>query len=106
MEKTKKCTISFDNTDAKSGSFLFEGETHTMGNALRQTIIANPKVDFCKYFKIDNLYSEHEEKTVLQLAFEIENENIISAMNQGLDDFSQWCQNLKDEFERAFPTEE
>ena len=101
MEKTKKCTISFDNTDAKSGSFLFEGETHTMGNALRQTIIANPKVDFCAYSV------PHPAESKMRLRIQCsENENIISAMNQGLDDFSQWCQNLKDEFERAFPTEE
>ena len=96
MEKEQKCSIAYDNTDGTSGSFLFEGETHTMGNALRQTIVANPNVDFCAYSV------PHPAEAKMRLRIQCnESTNIIEAIDQGLDNFSQWCQNVESEFDAA-----
>ena len=95
MDK-QKCVIAFDNNDPSSGSFLFEGETHTMGNALRQTISANPDVEFCAY----SVPHPAEQKMRLRIQCE-PGKNIIDAIERGLDNFGQWCQNIENEFDVA-----
>lgn len=96
MEKEHRCTIAYDNTTGTSGSFLFEGETHTMGNALRQTIVSNPEVDFCAYSV------PHPAEAKMRLRIQCnESTNIIKAIDQGLDKFSEWCQNVENEFDNA-----
>ncbi|OHT09688.1 RNA polymerase Rpb3/Rpb11 dimerization domain containing protein [Tritrichomonas foetus] len=93
MEK-QKCVISFDNNDPSSGSFLFDGETHTIGNALRQTIVSNPDVEFCAYSV------PHPAETKIKIRIQCEEgKNIIEALGRGLDNFSQWCQNVEDAFD-------
>jgi DNA-directed RNA polymerase I and III subunit RPAC2 len=96
--QTTKCTISFDDpSDPASGSFLFDGETHTMGNALRQSINPVPGVTFCGY------YVPHPAETKMRLRIQAqEGSNIIDIVNQGLDNFGQWCTNLEQSFDEAF----
>jgi DNA-directed RNA polymerase I and III subunit RPAC2 len=97
MEPTT-CTISLDDpNDPSSGSFLFQGETHTMGNALRQAINPNPAVRFCGY----SVPHPAEKKMRIRIQAK-KDSNIIDIVNQGLDDFSQWCTNLEHEFDAAF----
>lgn len=96
MEKGQKCFIAYDDNDLKSGSFLFEGETHTMGNALRQTIVSNPDVDFAAY----SVPHPAESKMKLRIQCN-DSTNIIEAVNRGLDNFAQWCQNVETEFDAA-----
>lgn len=99
-----KCQIVFDESNnASSGSFLFEGETHTMGNALRQAIIPNDDVEFCGY----SVPHPAENKMRLRIqARPVDASgaptNIVEILNRGLDDFSQWCSNVQSEFDRAF----
>jgi DNA-directed RNA polymerase I and III subunit RPAC2 len=92
-----KCTISFDESnDPASGSFLFEGETHTMGNALRQTIGCNPSVEFCGY----SVPHPAENKMRIRIQAEPGN-SIIDIMNRGIDDFALWCDNVGQAFDAA-----
>ena len=99
-----KCQIVFDESNnASSGSFLFEGETHTMGNALRQAIIPNEDVEFCGY----SVPHPAENKMRIRIQARPTDAdgnptNIVHILNQGLDDFSQWCTNMQGEFDRAF----
>ena len=102
--EASKCSIAFDEDGVpSSGSFLFEGETHTMGNALRQAIIPNPDVEFCGY----SVPHPAEVKMRIRIQARPEKEDgtpnsIIDIMNQGLDDFSQWCENVQGKFQEAF----
>ena len=98
-----KCTIVFDESnDPTSGSFLFEGETHTMGNALRQAIIPNEKVDFCGYSVPHPAENKMRIRIQARKAEDGSGANIIEILNQGLDDFSRWCGNVENEFNNAF----
>jgi DNA-directed RNA polymerase I and III subunit RPAC2 len=97
MMQPTRCVISFDETnDPSSGSFLFEGETHTMGNALRQTIVSNPAVDYCGYSVPHP--AENKMRIRIQAA---KGENIIDIMNQGIENFAQWCSNMEGAFDAA-----
>lgn len=88
-----KCTIAYDDGQPNSGTFLFDGETHTMGNALRQAINANPEVEFCGY----SVPHPAEKKMKIRIQAQ-EGSNIINIMNQGLDNFATWCDNLSSAF--------
>jgi DNA-directed RNA polymerase I and III subunit RPAC2 len=68
-----------------------------MGNALRQAINPNPAVRFCGY----SVPHPAEKKMRIRIQCE-EGANIIDIVNQGLDDFSQWCANVEREFGVAF----
>ena len=37
------------NTEENCRTFVFKGETHTLGNALKNVILQNPQVVFCGY---------------------------------------------------------
>jgi DNA-directed RNA polymerase I and III subunit RPAC2 len=93
-----RCAISLDDpADLSSGSFLFDGETHTMGNALRQAISPNPAVQFCGYSV------PHPAETKMRIRIQANpGANIVDLLNQGLDDFGQWCGNLEASFDAAF----
>jgi DNA-directed RNA polymerase I and III subunit RPAC2 len=93
-----RCAIALDDPgNLSSGSFLFEGETHTMGNALRQAINPNPVVQFCGY----SVPHPAEEKMRIRIQAQA-GANIIDIINQGLDDFAQWCGNVETDFDEAF----
>lgn len=110
---TPSVEITFDNDEATSGAFLFTGETHTMGNAIRQTIFNRNYIDFCGYSV------PHPAETKMALRVQISQEairdgkifdneelvcdaNIVDVVNKGLDDFSQWCCNTANAFDEAF----
>jgi DNA-directed RNA polymerase I and III subunit RPAC2 len=67
-----------------------------MGNTLRQTISANPVVDFCGY----SVPHPAENKMRIRIQAK-KGENIIDIMKQGLDDLTQWCFNVERAFDEA-----
>lgn len=80
-----------------SGSMLFTGETYTMGNALRQTILTNPKVNFCGYTV------PHPAETKMALRVQAEpGEKITDITLNAIGDFKQWLNNSLEDFNRAW----
>lgn len=91
-------SIKFDSEDRTGGTFMIEGETHTLGNALRETINPNPNVQFCGYA----VPHPAEQKMTLRIQTKSPEQDIIEVMNTGLGDFQQWCDQTKDRFHNAF----
>ena len=93
MEQKISCSIAYDNNTPNSGTFVFEGERHTMGNAIRQTILPDPRVEFCAYSV------PHPAQNRMRIRVQSrEGENIVEILSDALDNFSQWCQNVEDQF--------
>ncbi|KAH0806483.1 dna-directed rna polymerase i and iii 14 kda polypeptide [Histomonas meleagridis] len=93
MEEPVSCSISLDDNSANSGTFVFEGERHTMGNAIRQTILPDPRVEFCAYSV------PHPAQNRMRIRIQShEGENIVEILSDALDNFSRWCQNVEDQF--------
>ncbi|EAY19139.1 RNA polymerase Rpb3/Rpb11 dimerization domain containing protein [Trichomonas vaginalis G3] len=89
--------ITYDDEKPSSGSMLFTGETYTMGNALRQTILQNPKVNFCGY----TVPHPAETKVALRVQAD-DDEKITDIVLSGISDFKQWCNNTETEFDNAW----
>ena len=96
MEKLYS-TIQLDDGDQTSGTILVDGETHTLGNALRTTIIQNPHCDVCAY----SVPHPAENKFSLRLQA-IDETNIVDLAQDGIQNFRQWVSNTEDEFVTKF----
>ena len=94
-------TVQYDSDEGTGGTFMFEGETHTLGNALRQTINSNPQVEFCGYA----VPHPAEQKMTLRIQTSSDT-NIVDVMNLGLSNFQQWCEETRNSFSAAFNTSE
>lgn len=90
-------SITYDNGKASSGSLLFTNETHTLGNAARQTILENPKVNFCGY----TVPHPAEMKMALRIQAD-DGEQIIEIAKEGFENVKQWSQNTLDAFSKAW----
>ena len=90
-------TIQYDEGNPSSGSLLFTNETHTMGNAIRQTIISNENVNFCGY----TVPHPAENKMALRVQAD-DGYKIIDIVNLGIDNVKQWSLNTKSTFEEAW----
>ena len=91
-----KCHINYDDGCPNTGSFIFEEETHTMGNALRQTILANPNVHFCGY----SVPHPAERKMALRVQAH-EDYQIVDIVTEALDNFASGCENMENLFDIA-----
>jgi len=45
----KKLDVRYDQGTETSATFIFHGEDHTLGNALRYALMRNPNVEFAGY---------------------------------------------------------
>ncbi|KAI7828503.1 putative DNA-directed RNA polymerase subunit [Kickxella alabastrina] len=79
------------SSDLTSVTFSIKEEDHTLGNALRWTIMQNPEVDFCGY----SIPHPSEAKTNVRIQT-TERTNAIDAMNKGVDDLRMVCVMVKD----------
>lgn len=82
--------------DETCRTFIFRGETHTLGNALRSVILQNPGVLFCGY----SMPHPAED----QMFFRIQTAEGVSAqdaLRKGLKDLKEVCKVTKDRFEEA-----
>lgn len=95
MVEPTKCTITFDKEgDPSSGSFFFDGETHTIANAVRQNLIQNDKVEFSSYA------IPHPAEYKMRFRIQAKSgENIIDIMDEGLNDLAKWCEQTEEIFD-------
>jgi len=83
-------------TDETCRTFIFENETHTLGNALRHAILQNPRVTFCGY----SMPHPAEDKMLVRVQT-VEGYSAPEALKQGLLDLKQMCQITKKTFVEA-----
>lgn len=83
-------------TDNTCKTFVFENETHTLGNALRFAILQNPQVMFCGY----TMPHPSEEKMYLRIQT-VEGYTAQDALRQGLTDLKEMCIATKESFKEA-----
>ncbi|KAE8144968.1 DNA-directed RNA polymerase [Aspergillus avenaceus] len=76
-----------------AASFQFEGEGHTLGNALRYAIMKNPQVEFCGYT------IPHPSETKMNLRIQTyDTTNAVEALEKGLDTLMELCDVVSDKF--------
>ncbi|KAL2217145.1 DNA-directed RNA polymerase [Thermoascus aurantiacus ATCC 26904] len=79
-----------------AASFQFEGEGHTLGNALRYMIMKNPAVEFCGYT------IPHPSESKMNLRIQTyDSTTAIEALEKGLDDLMDLCDVVTEKFTAA-----
>ncbi|KAI9826891.1 MAG: RNA polymerase subunit AC19 [Thelocarpon impressellum] len=79
-----------------AASFEFEGEDHTLGNALRWVIMKNPEVEFCGY----SIPHPSEAKMNVRIQT-YEGTTPFEALEKGVDDLTDLCVVVFDKFAAA-----
>ncbi|KZM19331.1 RNA polymerase subunit AC19 [Ascochyta rabiei] len=76
-----------------AASFQFDGEDHTLGNALRYIIMKNPDVEFCGYS------IPHPSETKMNLRIQTyDNVSVYQVLEKGLEDLMNMCDVVTDKF--------
>jgi len=76
-----------------AASFQFDGEDHTLGNALRYIIMKNPDVEFCGYS------IPHPSETKMNLRIQTyDNVSVYQVLDKGLEDLMNMCDVVTDKF--------
>ncbi|EER28956.1 DNA-directed RNA polymerases I and III 16 kDa polypeptide, putative [Coccidioides posadasii C735 delta SOWgp] len=79
-----------------AASFQFEGEDHTLGNALRYIIMKNPDVEFCGYTM------PHPSETKMNLRIQTyASTNVFEVLDKGLSDLIDLCDVVTETFTTA-----
>ncbi|EZF28135.1 hypothetical protein H101_08184 [Trichophyton interdigitale H6] len=74
-------------------SFQFEGEDHTLGNALRYVIMKNPDVEFCGYTM------PHPSEAKMNLRIQTyDSTNVFTVLEKGLSDLMDLCDVVTEKF--------
>ncbi|KAL4801375.1 DNA-directed RNA polymerase [Aspergillus unguis] len=76
-----------------AASFQFEGEGHTLGNALRYAIMKNPEVEFAAY----TIPHPSEQKMNVRIQT-YDSTTAIEALEKGLDTLMELCDVVTDKF--------
>ncbi|KAH9859939.1 RNA polymerase subunit AC19 [Plenodomus lingam] len=76
-----------------AASFQFDGEDHTLGNALRYIIMKNPDVEFCGY----SIPHPSEAKMNLRIQT-YDNVSVYAVLEKGLDDLMAMCDVVEKKF--------
>lgn len=85
-----------DADDDTCRTFILRGETHTLGNALRNVILQNPSVIFCGY----DMPHPAEDQMFLRIQT-VEGVSAQDALRKGLKDLKDICKVTKEKFEEA-----
>ncbi|PGH03907.1 DNA-directed RNA polymerase I and III subunit RPAC2 [Polytolypa hystricis UAMH7299] len=76
-----------------AASFQFEGEDHTLGNALRYVIMKNPEVEFCGYT------IPHPSEAKMNLRIQTyDTTTVFEVLRKGLDDLMDLCDVVTEKF--------
>ncbi|WEW61956.1 RNA polymerase subunit AC19 [Emydomyces testavorans] len=76
-----------------AASFQFEGEDHTLGNALRYVIMRNPDVEFCGYT------IPHPSEAKMNLRIQTyDATNVFEVLEKGLSDLMDLCDVVTEKF--------
>ncbi|KAF4263777.1 RNA polymerase subunit AC19 [Aspergillus fumigatus] len=79
-----------------AASFQFEGEGHTLGNALRYAIMKNPEVEFCGYT------IPHPSEAKMNLRIQTyDSTTAVEALEKGLEALMDLCDVVTDKFTSA-----
>ncbi|OJJ04664.1 hypothetical protein ASPVEDRAFT_806890 [Aspergillus versicolor CBS 583.65] len=79
-----------------AASFQFEGEGHTLGNALRYAIMKNPDVEFCGYT------IPHPSESKMNIRIQTyDTTTAVEALEKGLDSLMDLCDVVTDKFTDA-----
>ncbi|CAP86508.1 hypothetical protein N7519_008478 [Penicillium mononematosum] len=79
-----------------AASFQFEGEGHTMGNALRYAIMKNPAVEFCGY----TIPHPSDPKMNVRIQTN-DTTTALEALEKGFDDLMDLCDVVTEKFTAA-----
>ncbi|CAG7996837.1 unnamed protein product [Penicillium nalgiovense] len=79
-----------------AASFQFEGEGHTMGNALRYAIMKNPAVEFCGY----TIPHPSDPKMNVRIQTN-DTTTALEALEKGFDDLMDLCDVVTEKFTTA-----
>eukprot|EP00095_Tigriopus_kingsejongensis_P011055 snap_masked-scaffold23_size669530-processed-gene-1.6 protein:Tk11055 transcript:snap_masked-scaffold23_size669530-processed-gene-1.6-mRNA-1 annotation:"dna-directed rna polymerases i and iii subunit rpac2" len=77
-------------------TFIFKGESHTLGNALKNVILQNPAVSFCGY----SIPHPAEDQMFLRIQT-VANVPAQDVLKQGLHDLKAICGITRSKFNRA-----
>ncbi|OQE21658.1 hypothetical protein PENSTE_c011G07253 [Penicillium steckii] len=92
----EKRVVVLPGSSETSASFQFEGEGHTMGNALRYAIMKNPAVEFCGYT------IPHPSDAKMHLRIQTtENTTALEALEKGFSDLMDLCDVVSEKFTEA-----
>ncbi|PYH56897.1 RBP11-like subunits of RNA polymerase [Aspergillus welwitschiae] len=96
LELDEKRIVVLPGSSDTAASFQFEGEGHTLGNALRYAIMKNPEVEFCGYT------IPHPSETKMNLRIQTyETTTAVEALEKGLDTLMDLCDVVTDKFTTA-----
>lgn len=79
-----------------AASFQFDGEDHTLGNALRYIIMKNPDVEFCGY----SIPHPSEAKMNLRIQT-YDGVSVYTVLEKGLEDLMNMCDVVEDKYKIA-----
>ncbi|RAK79742.1 DNA-directed RNA polymerase core subunit RPC19 [Aspergillus fijiensis CBS 313.89] len=93
LELEDKRIVVLPGATETAASFQFDGEGHTLGNALRYAIMKNPQVEFCGYT------IPHPSETKMNLRIQTyDTTTAVEALEKGLDTLMDLCDVVTDKF--------
>ncbi|KAB8070820.1 DNA-directed RNA polymerase [Aspergillus leporis] len=93
LEMEEKRIIVLPGATETAASFQFDGEGHTLGNALRYAIMKNPQVEFCGYT------IPHPSETKMNLRIQTyDTTTAVEALEKGLDTVMDLCDVVSEKF--------
>ncbi|BCS17897.1 DNA-directed RNA polymerase core subunit RPC19 [Aspergillus puulaauensis] len=98
-ELEEKRIVVLPGATDTAASFQFEGEGHTLGNALRYAIMKNPDVEFCGYT------IPHPSESKMNIRIQTyDTTTAVEALEKGLDSLMDLCDVVTDKFTDARDT--
>ncbi|KAJ5109821.1 hypothetical protein N7532_002466 [Penicillium argentinense] len=92
----EKRVVVLPGSSETAASFQFEGEGHTMGNALRYAIMKNPAVEFCGYT------IPHPSDAKMHLRIQTtDSTTAVEALEKGFSDLMDLCDVVSEKFTAA-----
>ncbi|KAF7162226.1 hypothetical protein CNMCM5623_007621 [Aspergillus felis] len=96
FELEEKRIVVLPGATETAASFQFEGEGHTLGNALRYAIMKNPDVEFCGYT------IPHPSEAKMNLRIQTyDSTTAVEALEKGLEALMDLCDVVTDKFTLA-----
>ncbi|KAG0273969.1 RNA polymerase subunit AC19 [Linnemannia exigua] len=94
IDNEKVTIVEGTMIEPQCATFCLKDEDHTLGNALRWTLMKNPEVDFASY----SIPHPSEAKTNVRIQTS-DNTTAAEAMVKGLDDLSDLCSHVIQTFQ-------
>uniref|UniRef100_T1JBQ8 DNA-directed RNA polymerases I and III subunit RPAC2 n=1 Tax=Strigamia maritima TaxID=126957 RepID=T1JBQ8_STRMM len=92
--------VQSDNPDGPFQTFVFQGEDHTLGNALKYIISKNPEVQFCGYTV------PHPSENKIHFRIQTYGVPAVEILRQGLSDLHDISDHIEKTFKNSVVQEE